>query len=95
MVQGLTLDATTEGGTLLKYPNLLDTLQTLPPLMLFRRIGTKGEVHITRCAITGLSKDLVFHRFDDTAITGLKKVCCDATRQLPPLLTLNLSAHGT
>jgi len=39
MVQGLMLNATTEGGTLLKYPNFLDTLQAIRPLMLFRLIG--------------------------------------------------------
>ncbi|MFP4156574.1 MAG: cytochrome-c oxidase, cbb3-type subunit I [Opitutales bacterium] len=39
MVQGLMLNATTDGDTLLKYPNFLDTLQAIRPLMLFRLIG--------------------------------------------------------
>ncbi len=33
------LNATTDGGTLLKYPNFLETLQAIRPLMLFRLIG--------------------------------------------------------
>ena len=39
ITQGLMLNATTEGGTLLKYPNFLDTLQAIRPVMLFRAIG--------------------------------------------------------
>ncbi|MCX6944252.1 MAG: cytochrome-c oxidase, cbb3-type subunit I [Verrucomicrobiota bacterium] len=39
ITQGLMLNATTEGGTLLAYPNFLDTLNTIRPLMLMRVIG--------------------------------------------------------
>jgi cytochrome c oxidase cbb3-type subunit I/II len=39
ITQGLMLNATTEGGTLLQYPNFLDTLQAIRPVMLFRAIG--------------------------------------------------------
>lgn len=39
ITQGLMLSATTEGGTLLQYPNFLDTLQAIRPVMLFRAIG--------------------------------------------------------
>ena len=39
ITQGLMLNATTEGGTLLQYPNFLDTLQAIRPMMLFRLIG--------------------------------------------------------
>ena len=37
--QGLMLNSTTEGGTLLTYPNFLDTLNAIRPLMLLRVIG--------------------------------------------------------
>ncbi|MCK5806476.1 MAG: cbb3-type cytochrome c oxidase subunit II, partial [Lentisphaeria bacterium] len=39
ITQGLMLNATIEGGTLLKYPNFLDTLQTIRPMMLTRLVG--------------------------------------------------------
>jgi cytochrome c oxidase cbb3-type subunit I/II len=39
ITQGLMLGATTEGGTVLAYPNFLDTLNTIRPLMLMRVIG--------------------------------------------------------
>ena len=37
--QGVMLNATTEGGTVLAYPNFLDTLNAIRPLMLMRVIG--------------------------------------------------------
>jgi len=39
ITQGLMLGATTEGGTILAYPNFLDTLAAIRPLMLMRVIG--------------------------------------------------------
>ncbi|MCX6952270.1 MAG: cytochrome-c oxidase, cbb3-type subunit I [Verrucomicrobia bacterium] len=39
ITQGLMLNATTEHGTILAYPNFLDTLNTIRPLMLMRVIG--------------------------------------------------------
>ncbi len=39
ITQGLMLNSTTEGGTLLSYPNFLDTLNTIRPLMLLRVVG--------------------------------------------------------
>ncbi|MEM7792520.1 MAG: cytochrome-c oxidase, cbb3-type subunit I [Verrucomicrobiota bacterium] len=39
ITQGLMLNATTEQGTILQYPNFLDTLQAIRPVMLFRAIG--------------------------------------------------------
>ena len=39
ITQGLMLNATTEDGTVLQYPNFLDTLQAIRPVMLFRAIG--------------------------------------------------------
>jgi cytochrome c oxidase cbb3-type subunit I/II len=39
ITQGLMLNATTEGGSVLAYPNFLDTLKTIRPMMLFRIFG--------------------------------------------------------
>ncbi|MFH1496493.1 MAG: cytochrome-c oxidase, cbb3-type subunit I, partial [Verrucomicrobiota bacterium] len=39
ITQGLMLNATTEGGTILAYPNFLETLNTIRPMMLFRIVG--------------------------------------------------------
>jgi cytochrome c oxidase cbb3-type subunit I/II len=39
ITQGLMLNATTEGGSVLAYPNFLDTLNTIRPMMLMRVIG--------------------------------------------------------
>ena len=39
ITQGLMLNATTEGGTVLAYPNFLDTLNAIRPLMLLRAVG--------------------------------------------------------
>ena len=39
ITQGLMLSATTEGGSILAYPNFLDTLNTIRPMMLMRVIG--------------------------------------------------------
>ena len=39
ITQGLMLNATTDNGTILAYPNFLDTLNTIRPLMLMRVIG--------------------------------------------------------
>ena len=39
IAQGLMLNGTTDGGTLLQYPNFLETLQSIRPMMLTRAIG--------------------------------------------------------
>ncbi|MGB0257084.1 MAG: cytochrome-c oxidase, cbb3-type subunit I [Coraliomargarita sp.] len=39
IMQGLMLNATTEGGTLLKYTNFVETLEAIKPMMLMRLIG--------------------------------------------------------
>src|SRR5690606_31233636 len=39
ITQGLMLNATVEGGTVLAYPNFLDTLNAIKPMMLFRVVG--------------------------------------------------------
>jgi cytochrome c oxidase cbb3-type subunit I/II len=43
--QGLMLNATTEGGTILRYPNFLETLNAIRPLMLLRVVG--GALYLT------------------------------------------------
>ncbi|MBA4138324.1 MAG: cytochrome C oxidase Cbb3 [Opitutus sp.] len=39
ITQGLMLNATAEGGTILKYPNFIETLNAIRPLMLLRVVG--------------------------------------------------------
>jgi cytochrome c oxidase cbb3-type subunit I/II len=39
ITQGVMLNATTEGGTVLAYPNFVDTINTIRPMMLMRVIG--------------------------------------------------------
>jgi len=39
ITQGVMLNATTEGGTLLAYPNFIETLNTIRPMMLMRVFG--------------------------------------------------------
>ncbi|PTY07318.1 cytochrome C oxidase Cbb3 [Opitutaceae bacterium EW11] len=45
ITQGLMLNATTENGTVLAYPNFLDTLNTIRPMMLMRVVG--GGLYLT------------------------------------------------
>ncbi|MBI2512250.1 MAG: cytochrome-c oxidase, cbb3-type subunit I [Opitutae bacterium] len=45
ITQGLMLNATAEGGTILKYPNFLETLNAIRPLMLLRVVG--GVLYFT------------------------------------------------
>jgi cytochrome c oxidase cbb3-type subunit I/II len=49
--QGLMLNATAEGGTILKYPNFIETLNTIRPLMLLRVVG--GGLYLTGFLIMG------------------------------------------
>jgi len=51
ITQGLMLNATAEGGTILKYPNFLETLNAIRPLMLLRVIG--GALYLTGFLIMG------------------------------------------
>ncbi|MFI5357733.1 MAG: cytochrome-c oxidase, cbb3-type subunit II, partial [Opitutales bacterium] len=45
ITQGLMLNATTEHGTVLAYPNFLDTINAIRPMMLMRTIG--GGLYLT------------------------------------------------
>ena len=51
ITQGLMLNATTEHGTVLAYPNFLDTLNTIRPMMLMRVIG--GGLYLTAVGLLG------------------------------------------
>ena len=51
ITQGLMLNATAENGTVLAYPNFLDTLNTIRPLMLMRVIG--GGLYLTGWLMLG------------------------------------------
>jgi cytochrome c oxidase cbb3-type subunit I/II len=45
ITQGVMLNATTDNGTVLAYPNFLDTVNTIRPMMLMRLIG--GGLYLT------------------------------------------------
>ncbi|MBI3886707.1 MAG: cytochrome-c oxidase, cbb3-type subunit II, partial [Opitutae bacterium] len=51
ITQGLMLNATSEGGTILTYPNFLDTLNAIRPLMLLRVVG--GALYLAGFVIMG------------------------------------------
>mgnify|MGYP003868009425 CR=1 FL=1 len=51
ITQGLMLNATAEGGTILKYPNFIETLNAIRPLMLLRVVG--GALYLTGFLIMG------------------------------------------
>jgi cytochrome c oxidase cbb3-type subunit I/II len=51
ITQGLMLNATTEHGTVLAYPNFLDTLNAIRPMMLMRVIG--GGLYLTGFLLLG------------------------------------------
>ncbi len=51
ITQGLMLNATAEGGTVLAYPNFLDTLNSIRPLMALRIVG--GALYLTGFLILG------------------------------------------
>ena len=51
ITQGLMLNATAEGGTILKYPNFIETLNAIRPLMLLRVVG--GGLYLSGFLIMG------------------------------------------
>jgi cytochrome c oxidase cbb3-type subunit I/II len=51
IMQGLMLNATTDNGTVLAYPNFLDTLNSIRPMMLMRVIG--GGLYLTGFLLMG------------------------------------------
>jgi cytochrome c oxidase cbb3-type subunit I/II len=53
ITQGLMLNATSEGGTILTYPNFLDTLNAVRPLMLLRVVG--GALYLAGFVLLGIN----------------------------------------
>jgi cytochrome c oxidase cbb3-type subunit I/II len=51
ITQGIMLNGTTDNGTVLAYPNFLDTLTTIRPMMLMRVIG--GALYLTGWVLLG------------------------------------------
>jgi cytochrome c oxidase cbb3-type subunit I/II len=51
ITQGLMLNATTDNGTVLAYPNFMDTLNSIRPLMLLRVVG--GGLYLTGWLLMG------------------------------------------
>ncbi|HTO03151.1 MAG TPA: cytochrome-c oxidase, cbb3-type subunit I, partial [Opitutus sp.] len=51
ITQGLMLNATTDRGTVLAYPNFLDTLNAIRPMMLMRVVG--GGLYLTGFVLMG------------------------------------------
>jgi len=51
ITQGLMLNATAEGGTILKYPNFLETINAIRPLMLLRVVG--GTLYLAGFILMG------------------------------------------
>jgi cytochrome c oxidase cbb3-type subunit I/II len=51
ITQGIMLNGTTDNGTVLAYPNFLDTLATIRPMMLMRVIG--GALYLTGWVLLG------------------------------------------
>jgi len=55
ITQGLMLNATAEGGTVLAYPNFLDTLNAIRPLMALRIVGERSTSPASSCWATTCS----------------------------------------
>ena len=53
ITQGLMLNATDEGGTILKYPNFLETVNAIRPLMALRIVG--GGLYLVGFVIMGFN----------------------------------------
>ncbi|MDG6146400.1 hypothetical protein NF717_12220, partial [Lactococcus formosensis] len=51
ITQGLMVNATVENGTILKYPNFIETLNAIRPLMLLRVAG--GGLYLTGFLLMG------------------------------------------
>ncbi len=75
ITQGLMLNATTEGGTVLAYPNFLDTLNSIRPLMLLRVLG--GGLYLTGFLL--LAYNLVMTLRGAKTVDGAAEVFVDDT----------------
>ena len=84
--QGLMLNATAEGGTILKYPNFLETLNAIRPLMLLRVVG--GALYLTGFVIMGYN---IWRSIRGAAaVNGTMEVYVEA-----PVAGERMSAAGT
>lgn len=75
IMQGLMLNATTEGGTLLKYTNFVETLQAIKPMMLFRLVG--GVFYVVGYCL--LAYNIFMTARSGKAVNGTVEVNVEAT----------------
>jgi len=95
ITQGLMLSATSEGGSVLTYPNFVDTLNTIRPMMLMRVVG--GGLYLTGFVLMGWNVwrtirgaavvNGTIEVFDDEGATGpAERVGVFGTFLNPPVL---------
>ncbi|MBE7539468.1 MAG: cytochrome-c oxidase, cbb3-type subunit I [Opitutaceae bacterium] len=95
ITQGLMLSATSEGGSVLTYPNFVDTLNTIRPMMLMRVVG--GGLYLTGFVLMGYNVwrtirgatviNGTIEVFDDEGATGpAERVGVFGTFLNPPVL---------
>jgi cytochrome c oxidase cbb3-type subunit I/II len=82
ITQGLMLNATTDGGTVLAYPNFLDTLNSIRPLMLMRVFG--GGLYLVGFLILGYN--LIRTVSGAQPVNGTIEVFADEEPAAPPRL---------
>jgi cytochrome c oxidase cbb3-type subunit I/II len=86
ITQGLMLNATIEGGTILKYPNFLETLNAVRPLMLLRVVG--GGLYLAGFILMGYN--VWRSTRGATAVNGTIQVFVEA-----PVASDRLGVKGT
>ena len=84
ITQGLMLNATTEGGTVLAYPNFVDTLNAIRPMMLMRVVG--GTLYLTGWFLLAYNLWRTIRHAD--AVNGSVEVYIDAAPAASPRLGL-------
>ncbi|MBI5689330.1 MAG: cytochrome-c oxidase, cbb3-type subunit I [Verrucomicrobia bacterium] len=94
ITQGVMLSATTDNGTVLAYPNFLDTLNTIRPLMLMRVVG--GALYLTGFILLAYNMwqtlrgaqpvNGTVEVFDDEAAPGESRMGVLGTFLNPPVL---------
>lgn len=77
ITQGLMLNSTAEGGTVLAYPNFLETLNTIRPLMLLRVVG--GGLYLAGFILLGYN--LLKTIRGATPVNGQIEVYVDTTEE--------------
>jgi cytochrome c oxidase cbb3-type subunit I/II len=84
ITQGVMLNGTTEGGTVLAYPNFLDTLNTIRPMMLMRVIG--GGLYLLGWLMLGYNFFMTVK--GAKPVTGTIEVFVETEHEEAPALTL-------